>query len=700
MNLTLKRVSLAIAGAGLLTVYGCGGGGGSSVSGVSGVSSPTITGVAATGAALAYATVSIKNSAGNFPCVETSITTSGVGSYTCTLKSGETAPFFVLVTDPTGQIEPLVSIATQTPVAGTPLTVNATPLTTAIVAQTNGGDALSVFNNHSVNTTDLSNATTNVLAQLAPVLTAIGAVSYNPFTTSITAATASQTGNTADQVLDVVKVTRTATGALALSTIDNPTPVTLADASSSGSALGTPSASASDLSSASKIAAATLTNCFALAVNQRVLAETVPAPVSTLGGPEIDQVATACENVVASGANGGSALPFQHNGYSGGQFFYDLLKDNAMTGATFSVPEIVAYYAADANATSPLLQKNWAIVNLRYIDANGVPGNAMTVAAELPGTSTVSRPTNWWLVGNQQLVDINIRPQFRRQTQLNGSVVSPSFPNRFQSGLAFKMNPTGPSTDLFDHIYVTGSGLPTNGVWLKKFTTTINSQSVTFFDLMQYRLTSAGGTGYNGTTCGGGQGYDCNVFWFAATTDLNGTTIATNSTNKRWTQSGDGGYDGVAQGTRPTKGSSYTVRYFLGSTEVTSLSSTKKLVADVIPPTRGVSLPWNSAGSSLLAFLSPAGSQSGALSAGTSVTIDWTQNVAAPQVGGVNLWTTDGTQYGWDGSVQVARGITSKAVTTVFDISDISGSSTSPRAVLLGHRVLDGSARQDVYAYN
>ena len=48
MKITLKKLSLAIAGAGLLTIYGCGGGGG----GTAAPTSLAISGTAATGAAI------------------------------------------------------------------------------------------------------------------------------------------------------------------------------------------------------------------------------------------------------------------------------------------------------------------------------------------------------------------------------------------------------------------------------------------------------------------------------------------------------------------------------------------------------------------------------------------------------------------------------------------------------------------------
>lgn len=695
-----EKLMLAGIVAGLLNA--CGGGGGAAAP------STSLTGTAATGAALAFANVQIKDGAGNSPCVETTITTTGTGSFTCTLKSGETAPFFVLVTDPSGLIAPMVSVATETPAAGASLVVNATPLTTAIVAQAAGSDAVSVFNSGTISTAALAATKTNVLAQLASVLGAIGApANYDPFSTAITAASSSGLGNTADQVLDVVKVTTTDTGALAFSTIDDPTPIPLASSTSTGTVLTAPSASVSTLAQAAQAAVTALNGCFALPVSQRVLAADTSI-ASTAGGPEVTSVGSACQNITATADNAGSTLPFKQNGYRAGQFFYSMLTDANMNGATFSVPEVVSYYAADTLSAIPLETHARAILNFRYIDANGNPGNFITVGAQLAGSDPAgTRGTEWWLVGNQHDVDIDLRPLFRRQTQY-GTGASLSYPSRFQNGLQFRTNPVGPNTQSFDHIWVKGVGLPTTGVWLKKNTVTVGSQSETFFDVLNARPAFAGDTGYNSIPCGGSQTYDCNVFWFSATNGLTGTaatTLGANSTNKRWTQNAnstfgnDGGYDGASQGTRPTKGAQYSIRFFNGTTEVTNLAMTRRLNADVIPATQGINLAWNSPGSAITDFLNPAGSQSGAVAAGTAVAVNWTLNIAAPQVSGVNLWTTTGTQYGWDGSVSVPRGSSATSVATTFAIDAITpGLTNVHRAVLLLHRGLDGSNRQDVFA--
>src|SRR5664280_835554 len=144
----------------------------------------------------------------------------------------------------------MVSVATQTPTPGTPLVVNATPLTTAILAQlAPDHNALTVFNAHAVDAAALAQTTTNVVAQLQPVLASIGvAAGYSPFTTSITAASTAGAGNTADLVLDVVKVGADGSGNITLATIDNPTGVTMATATQAGTPLPAADTSVSALS--------------------------------------------------------------------------------------------------------------------------------------------------------------------------------------------------------------------------------------------------------------------------------------------------------------------------------------------------------------------------------------------------------------------------------------------------------------------
>ena len=701
-NITLNRLALAIASVGILTLYGCGGGGGGG--GVAAIipAASQINGTAATGAALANAPVVITNSASNSPCVETSITTSALGSYTCTLKSGETAPFFIVITDPTGEKAPLVSIAATTPAAGTSLTVNATPLTTAIVAQLNGGDALGlVANKNLYNAANLVTITTNVLAQLQPVLTAINApTGYNPFTTSITAATAAGTGNTADQVLDIVKVsTDPTTGGLALSTITNLTPVPLASATVTGMPLVAPTFSASDLGSVLSTAASAFNTCFADAPSIRVVSLTNPVPAAANGGPDVSNVSTACQSIVANGTIPSGKPAFKHNGYSAGQFFYGMLNDPLMTGAKFSAPEVMAFYPANSQSNST--GDDRAILNVRYIDNAGNPGNVITVAANYANTSTPTRLTNWWLVGNQQSVDITVKTFIRRVEQVKtGTLATNATSSGFQSGLQFIVSTVGPNSVTYNLAQISGPGLPTTGLWY--FKNLLSSQ--TYMDMSNYRpatsVPSTGGTYQTGTSCTS----NCPNYSFGKTQDLVTTTSTlanyiTNPTSTLWSKGviADGSFNGPT-GTRPVKGDKYTINLYNATLNATSLvfTVTKTLLTEIINPDTGSKLPWNSMGTQTQAALDPNNTTlSGQLS---SLTLDWVQNTAAQQVGGAMAWTTASA---YSNTTTVPKGATTIPITPPS--TSVFTSTVAPnnyRSLILNYRMLDGSIKSAQYTYN
>lgn len=632
------------------------------------------------------APVTITNSAGASPCVEATITTTALGSYTCTLKAGEVAPFFVVVTDPAGIAAPLVSIATNTPAAGAALTVNATPLTTAIVAQLAAdGNPLSVVDSKTVDAAALKAVTDNVVAQLGPVLTSIGApAGYDPFSTSITAATAGNTGNTADAVLDVVKVvTDPASGKLALATIDNPTPVALATATSPGSALPTPDPAVTTLSQATQLAAQKFEACFALPTAQRVLATTnLPAAD---GGPQVDAVGAACEDFVSDAANAGT-VDYLHNGYNAGQHFYGILTSDTMTGAKFSVPEIMALYPKNAAATAPAPDAyDRAVLNVRYLDANGNPGNVITVAARVPGSSSATRPTEWWLVGNQQSVDVTVRVNIRRFEQMNASNTAKF--SAFQNGIQFDINAKGPGSvlggvDSLTLARVTGPGLPANGLVYK-----VSSQaSQPTMDLF-----NKSGSLTAGNQCGNGTTFNCPNMWFARTQGLTGsaaTTLAGNPAGMVWAQAAD-----AIDTTKFVKGARYKVELFYGTnTGTADLVVFKTLLSDLIPVTNAVNLPWNTLGTNSLAAFDPAGSLAGAQ---TALPIDWVQNVSAQQVGGVRA-AVDST-----GSFGPSKPVPKGATSIVYDSATVPAFTTSSlRTILMGYRVTDSSNKTAVYSYN
>ncbi|WP_211463214.1 hypothetical protein [Collimonas silvisoli] len=700
MNKKIETLALVFASAAMVTLAGCGGGSsssGGSPAAPAAAAAASVQGTAATGAALANAAVAVTNSSGNSPCQETSITTTALGSYTCTLKAGEAAPFFVVVTDPAGNTAPLVSVATSTPAAGAALTVNATPLTTAILAQLSAdGNPMTLVSSKAIDTAALAKVTANVLAQLANVLTAIGApAGYDPFATSITAATASGTGNTADQILDVVKVvTDPATGKLALSTVGSPTPVTLATATNTGTAVAAPTYSVSDLSQAAQITAQAFKACFALPTAQRVLATNTATPASQ-GGPEVTSAAAACQSLVADTSNA-AKMNFLHNGYSAAQLLYGILTSDSMTGAQFSVPEIMAFYPAANTAAGA----DEAVLNIRYLDANGNPGNVITVARNLANTASTARPTNWWLVGNQNPVDVTLKLTIRRVEQLN-SALSPSNSNlfsTFQTGIQVNVNSKGPgsinSLGSLAVARISGPGLPGNGA---SGTGLVYVAPIQQGQLGMDLFNKTGDiTLAAGARCGNSNNltYNCPNFWFSRTSGITGaaaTTLASNQTGLVWAQPADSVNPQLF-----VKGTKYKIELFYGSDKTTPIVLYKTLLSDLIQAEQAVNLPWNKPGPQTLSALDPAGSLAGAQ---TNLTVDWVQNIAAQQISGVQAIVDSSGSYGQ--MLAVPRGASSAVLSAVPAFSALAvGNAPPSRTLLFAYRMLDNSNKTAVYRYN
>ncbi len=182
--------------AAVLAVYACGGSGGGSAS--TGSSNLTISGVAATGAAIAQGAVSVKCASGTGTA-----TTNSDGSYTVTVTGG-TAPCLLKVTaiDVFGTTSDLYSAVElgQT-------RANITPLTQMVVASALGANPATVFsaglnasNTGNLSATSLNTAVTSI-QQMGTGL-GIDLTGIDPLKTSLVAATDNATGNTQDQKID------------------------------------------------------------------------------------------------------------------------------------------------------------------------------------------------------------------------------------------------------------------------------------------------------------------------------------------------------------------------------------------------------------------------------------------------------------------------------------------------------------------
>lgn len=684
----------------------CGGGGGDG-NAPPAPPAASIQGTAAVGAALAQAQVEVTDSSRTSVCTEASIVTSGTGDFTCTLQAGKSAPFLVVVTDPSGARPPMVSVATSTPAAGTPLVVNATPLTTAIVGQlASGGNALAVVADRSLlDLSALASIKAKVLTQIAPALTALGAPpGYDPFSTQIVAATSNQAGNTADQVIDTLRFS-TVNGVTEVSTVDNPGgAVPLAGAAATTPPqLPAPSASVTSLASSLRLLATALNQCFALPVATRVVAANTSIPASQ-GGPEVTESAPECDGIVIDG--------FLNNGYKGGQFFYGVLTDAAMVGAKWAVPEVMRFIedttAADADR---------AVLNMRYVDANGVAGNLISVAQKFPGTSTTARPSDWWLYGNQQAVDSSIRPFIRLNNQLAPNPGTAPFVNasasRYESGLNIFINKDGPNSAGMRAARVTGPGLPPAGLVYTRPDPAICTEQTWLNVRRKDGLTDAASATFAADVG--------NIFRLQRTDGVSGTSASTVRPNPNagnanttafpaWAHPLD--YGAAVGATNYIDFSAlraniiYTFEIYYDGETAPRYTLSKTLLAPVVPAARGGDLQWISLTDAALAHLNPADPLGAAQ---TSMNLSWSANRFAETIQSAGVYTFDAAGTVNQGLVGVARGATSAVATAPgatgacdagTSFKALTNDGNSGRAIQLRYRMLDGGYKDSMTRYN
>lgn len=670
--------------------------------------SATLVGTAAIGAALANANVSVKDASGASVCVEPSIVTGASGGFTCTLLAGKTAPFIVVVSDPSGGAEPLVSVATDTPGAGSALVVNATPLTTAIIAQLAPDDsALAVAADPSlIDTARLAAVQAKVLAQLAAVLGALGAdPQYDPFRSPITAATGTVQGNTADRVLDLLRFS-TVNGVTTIATIDDPsTTVAVADADTLAAApLAAPSAPALSLAEALRSFATSFEDCFALPPSQRVVASDESIPEDQ-GGAEVTQFADACE--------GNHDAAYLHNGYRAGQALYGLLNDPAMTGARFFPPTVLSFLAGDTQADG----LDRALMILRFVDANGTAGSLTLLARRVPGSAGGNaRQSEWWLHGNQQVIESFIQALIQRVQQF---ATIPSAPaSNYNSGLNIFVNKDGPGSAGLRAVRVKGPGLPAPGVVLTRPDPATNVVQ----NWLNLRNKSGDIDPATATPDPNAVGNFFRLQRTAGIADAAATTVRPNpnaaSNNNtaflNWAHPLDYGQPAGSTDyidfARIKAQSDYRFEYFYDLETAPRMTYTKTLLTPVVPAT-------TAAGAQQWVDLTPAARRyldaSDPLGGATqTIALAWNANPLAQTIasGAVYAFDATGTPTTFinQGVVRVARGATS-ATATAPAASDggpgapfpaLSTAGNTNRQIQLRYRMLDGSYKDSFWRFN
>ena len=658
---------------------------------------PQLDGHAAVGAALAGAFVRITDATGAPACLQSVIVTSAAGAYGCTVADGRRAPFLVVVTDPSGGSEPLVSVATTAPQAGQTLVVNATPLTTAIVAQLAPGDsALAVVDNPAlVDAARLRAITARVVEQLSAVRAAIGTpADYDPFTTPLVPGTGTTQGNTADRLLDVLRIT-TVNGVTSIATLDRPdAAVAVADDSATAPApLPAPAAAVVTLADALRGLAPALEACFALPPAQRVTARNDAVPAAE-GGAEATSLAAACQGIAEPG--------YRNNGYRWGQEQLRLLDDATMTGARFAAPVLLNFFPASGNADG----LDRALLNLRYVDANGTAGAMIRLARRDPGTQGANaRGSEWWLHGNQQPVDSTIQSWISRRENL----ASPG-DTRFEAGFNIFINKDGPGSTGLRAARVKGPGLPTAGVVLTRPDASLNSAQ------SWLNLRNKTGDVDPATATPDIAGFG-NLFRLQRTRGVAGAAASEVRPNPNeagsdaslvtWAHPldygrapGSSGYIDFAALKAMT---TYSLELFYDQETAPRHVLTKTLLTPVMPATTALQHRWLDLGADTRRYLSATDARAAAT---PTLELGWQADPLAPTIGSAAVYSGGPGFVVNQGLVAVERGATSATATApVFqgrqsEFAAITSGSGGYRLVQLRYRMLDGSFRDTYWQSN
>lgn len=312
MKMIIKRLALGIASAGVLTIYGCGGGSSSAVVTPPGPTAATIQGTAATGAAFVDAVVTVLDSTGAL--VGTSSPVGADGVFSVTLTSGAKPPYVLVASRTTadGEVQTLVSVAES----ASATTANITPITNLIASRLSPtGDPLKLVSELAAGTAKITPvavaATVAEVKQiLATLLAASGTTDADPLKSAF-----STNGTGYDRLLDSLKISITPANASSTNIeiavkqqlADGTQPTVIQFVSSSTSVASLPPVdSATLVASGTSVLIAdllkSLSACYALPLTDRV---------NTAGtGVAADITAATCKNVFF----GNSPSNFKSNG--------------------------------------------------------------------------------------------------------------------------------------------------------------------------------------------------------------------------------------------------------------------------------------------------------------------------------------------------------------------------------------------------
>lgn len=433
----VSKTSIAIASATFATaaLVACGGGGGGT-NATPAPTSTTVSGVAATGLAMAGASITIMDANGNSAIK----TADGNGAYSFDVTS-LTAPFVITATVQVGDtLLSLTSMVADKPAAGSTGTANVTPLThamAALLAPNGNPEELSspAVLKMVVTKAKLDDVAAKIRAAIESILKEAGLdpAQFNPVSTIFTA---NRQG--ADRVLELVRVEVTGQGV----SLTNPSApddgngsasVQITPATTSVAKLPAPPAG-TVLDSLDHFAAL-FDACFADAPALRITAQNASGVPSS--------VSAAC-----------AAMPMAATYKSGGatalQRYATLLKSEDFTGAKFSKPERQFTSASGK-----------VFFRLPYKTAAGVGGIITDIAEQ---TNPAGKTYKWEVVGNQRDYDSAVEARLDNTNQLNPNNTQESNKSQYRVALRLFFNPLNTAGLNVQTVRVKGPGLPALGV--------------------------------------------------------------------------------------------------------------------------------------------------------------------------------------------------------------------------------------------
>jgi hypothetical protein len=667
-------------------------------------------GTVAIGAALVNAEVTVRDRSGASACTNDPVKTDATGAYRCVLSVASLAPFAVLAVDPEGLINPMISVVGSKPGPGAESTANVTPLTTAIAAQLNN-DPFAFFTNSallgSLDVATLNSVKANVVTQIAAVLRDAG---VNPATFDpVTSPFVGGSGTGADKMLDQIRITFD-NGSPTISNVLNPAAaVPLAGASSSGG----PTVAAATVRGFSlselDFAKTQLERCFAVPSSTRTI-----NPDTT--NFRLGNLAPECEDFLAKvGPN--IDISFKHSGQLAEVFFYSLLTSSDMDGAKFNLPELMRYATESGN-------RDEALLNIKYRDKNGVPGNLILTAKKFPGSRpSPSGATQWWLVGNQRSINAFIRTAVRQREQLipQTALDTPSFFNaarsRLETGLEiFIQRPNNGTTvnwvnnpnNAVRYVRVKGPGLPTDGLvfgdvdqnvpqnWLgilnatganPNDSSTTQQRAITTSNIFRIQRTE-GISGSAGFTLRPNPGVSS-----AIASPSTGTSVSWAHPNMYGVAASVGWQFNLSN---VPAWSIYNFEVFCGIETTACETFSSSITTPLMPAPFAATQQWHSFTASSRSFVT-----NGALVA-SSAEIAWTPNTLAERIGSVNAYSFGAAGPVNSFSTLVPKGTFSRTVDAVGgQFPAISTSdNTRGRTLQIRHVMLDGSYKDHLIQFN